>query len=258
MLPATARAATVITEPFSSPEGGLPANWVLKKRGTAPDDIAQIATNNGQNALRLYRPDLGKDVGTSNYQAAVFYNGSTGDVTNGRMSDFTGSMIISLTRVNALSDTRGIVARAQSQAYVFNGYYLAVNPTGIGIWLNPASHIDSGKQLAFSAFENTLLANTDYRFEFSVLGSVLKAELWSINGGSLLGSVTVDVAQQYPTDPAYNEGYFGLRVGYGSVDNATYFRDLNLTVVPEPKAAFLLLVAGAAALGQARRFVRKG
>jgi len=249
-LPKTsAQAASVISEEFTSPLGGIPTGWTAVIRGGAANDgfvgVQQINASLG-NGLQYQRISGG----SSNSSAAVYYTGTTGTPSDAKMMDFSSEITLRLGATLGVSSSIGMMVRTQSLSYSFSGtsfggYYVAVTNTGLGIYSNPSDNSVPGTlESNFAVF--VLSANTDYLFRVSALGSMISAEIWDSTGTTQYASVSYGSANEVA-------GYTGLRSGYGNSSQSAYFRDLNMTVVPEPGVLGLLALAGVWGLNRVLR-----
>ncbi len=246
-----ASAQTLLVQSFTGTDGAVPADWVLRWRGAGTARVGAIATfsNNvstNRQGFLIQRTAAGTS--PSNSSANLFYTGSTPLSPTGSMSDFEGS--IKLTIDGATSVNRGVLLRAQATtAYApVNGYYLALTQNNLTLYHNPQDHTTPGTTLATDTFTASL--GTEYVLSFHFDGTDFSASL--SNGVTEVASLVVDL-----TDPEfaglayYSSGAFGLRTGYGSA-SSSYFYDLQIDAVPEP-GSFVLLGVGALAFAALRR-----
>ncbi len=249
-------AATVITESFSTagPGSTVPVDWYATH--SAGTEIVSLA---GTNYLRILR---NSPAGGS---SAVYYTGSQGEVSNGWFSDFDASVILRMGGNTPQNQTlRGFVFRTQtmdreaSGSAEFWGYsagfigygedrglYLHLNPTGV-------SSSTYGTQLAFIAFDQDLVVNTQYSLRISAEGKEIAVSLWTLDGSTEIASISY-------SDAVETGGYFGLRsANINSVSN-TSFRDLVIEVhaIPEPAGLGLTAVGALSLFAVCRRY-RKG
>lgn len=229
----------ILNESFSSPVGGVPEDWVIRRKSgtTGVVTITEYATED--NRLLIRRPTTGEG-GNSNSQGAVYYNGE-----NATLSDYSGSVTISVNYSGASlagSNFLGVALRAQNLAYEgYQGYYVAMTSGSLGVYYNPTNHVTATllKSAAYTG-GTTIAEGTDYQLNFSIIGSVISATLEDGNG--VFANVSLDLSEEdYSGYTYYSEGYFGLRSGYGSSDMSGYYSDLQVTtVIPEPGIGVLL------------------
>ncbi len=244
-LPFQGDAAVVITESFSSPLEGVPDDWTAVIRNNAENNGAvEIAPIPGvsENALRFERAANGSSGNFgSNANAAVYYTAAG----SSQFSDFTAEVTLRFDNPLGNSSSAGIMLRTQSLGYQFSstpfaGYYIAVTLDGLGIYENPTGNSTPGT-LVSSLAAFSAQGATDYLFKVSAQGSTLTASLWDISGTEELASVIYSSAN-------ISDGYFGFRNGFGNYAQTAYFRDLTLTVIPEPASLILLGIGGLAVL----------
>lgn len=258
MLSVVAHAALI---PFELE--GPNATWVQSNYGTSPGEPGGIVELAGESWLLTGRGSSGSRV------TGYYYNaGDSGATDNNQFSDFTGSVIFMGTDgTGAGIAGRGIAIRAPNQntnngannAFRHpNQYLIQQRHNGLGIYYGVGDAFDSqvppssSYALAYTSFrdEITWQADTQYQITFSVIGSVIEADIWlwdAVNNvpiGESLAHVIYTEATERET------GYVGLR-GFrlGNSDLYSYYRDFNITrVIPEPGftvAAVLLVLAGA-------------
>lgn len=233
--------AQVLEESFQSPLGGLPDGWTrYKGADNAPDDVAEISQLGEDRYLTLTRR-RGSTSNPTNFQAAVFYTGSSPSNT---FSNAQGTITVRHGANLSSSNKSGVVVRSQNRAWAnISGYYLTYDRDFVSIWHDPRGHNNHGTLMGQSALLSSLDTDTDYLFHFSFIGSILSATLTTLED-TLIGTVTVDTSDsQYSSLTQYTEGSFGLRIAYGSTNSPTYFKDLTLTSqIPEPATAALMVV----------------
>lgn len=189
----------------------------------------------------------------------------------GRMSDYSGSVVMRhvFSTHSRVQDPYGVLIGAENQTYNnsattnHRGYYIGVKPGssdgdgGLGIWFNSVitttnysadTVVDPG---AYASFD-FLPANIDYLLEFSVMGPSILASLWTLDGE---GQKIVSVADVSYTASEDIEGFFGLMGGRYSGNDTRYFRDLNMTMIPEPSVVGALM--GAFLIGGVLLFRRR-
>ncbi len=225
--------ASRMSETFSAPLHGLPEGWVaVKKGGEAIAAIHELTGTPGTNGLLLQRP--GKDPAS----AALYLTGSQGDITEGKLGDFTVSVTIRFeSSPKSTSGYYGIVGRAAKRSYDKNkGYFVAFQPVGksrtLSIFRDPLSHVENGEELASVPLGEELKPGTDYILQAHFKGPVIEATLWSTDAAGAkhdnLASVSTDAAD---TSAA---GYFALRGAFGnSGPQGAYFRSLHISTQGE-------------------------
>ncbi|HWL53797.1 MAG TPA: hypothetical protein VNQ90_15265 [Chthoniobacteraceae bacterium] len=246
-LNAPTAGAAVLKEPFATPVGDVPPNWKTVKRNGTTAVVGIESWNGGTDyGLLISRPDSGG----SNANAAVFYTGTMEGISEGVMSDFSGSVTLVLGAGYARTDSsRGVVLRAQSTSgYGFPGYYLAFTSNKLFLSRDPVSHSDNGVGLT-SVPLSGLQEQHAYRLDFSIVGSTVNGTLY--DGSTVVATLNYDLSPD--GESYYTKGSFGLRGGYqGYVES--YFSDLTLTPAPIPEPAPLaLLASGLLALGLWRK-----
>lgn len=226
-------AAQTIQQSFDSPLGGLPTEWTLYKRNSgAPNNVAEIASYSDSNWLKLQR------YSSSNDQAAVYYTGTT---PSNLIADGSGSVTIRLGASTwTSSDMIGVAVRSQSNSYQPQGYYLAFTADKIAILHSPTNHTyASGTEMAASDLTAALNTDLDYQFQFSFIGSILSATLTTLDQSVTLGTVSVDTSDsQFSALTEFTEGRFAIRAGY-SGNRTAYFKDVSVSMIPEPSTASL-------------------
>jgi hypothetical protein len=219
------------SESFQSPAGALPKGWhqVNGPQASGEALIEEIPKADGQAGLVIRRPE-----GPLPGNSAVYYLDAIGGGGDGRLRDFSGSVLIRYSQVpKAASSTRGVVLRAQSPDYAnFRGYYLAIEPRGdhkgLGIYYNPPRHTDSGEPLAFTPLPSDLKLERDYLLKFSAKGPSIEGSLWTVDEA---GAPLKEVVSVTTGEASEESGYFGFRGGYGNSGPVnTWYRSLNLEV----------------------------
>ncbi|MDQ8194813.1 PEP-CTERM sorting domain-containing protein [Coraliomargarita sp. SDUM461004] len=239
-------AATDISESFTSET--LPADWTDSYyNGTAPDPnyaIDIVGVGGGIDMLRLQR--YSGHAAASN--VAYYYTGTTGDVTNGVLGDFSATLNVQTKQTSSqAASTQGVMVGAQSTTYASTGFYVAYDLDGLYIYENPTSHTSNGTLRDSDAFDSSILADTTYELGISVNGNELIASLSS--GATELGTVSY-------TAGADIEGLFGVRSAFGNSGISAYFGDVEITAIPEPSSFALLGAMGALLFVVSRRSVR--
>lgn len=240
--------------------------------GTVHQPYAETANLHDKTWLLIRR--TGSTAGQNANSAQIIYNGgSTNDSGNpvsapaNQLGDFTGSVILGATSWN---DFTGVVLRGAGATFSSGGYHLGIAyPTIDGerqyrlvlAWDVKNGYVSEGIMLKTSLLTSapgtlTTSNNNQYILEFSFIGNHLEASfsIWNPTTqqkGSLLGSLSyTDTRPQ-----ARDSGYFGIRGGrYGGPGRGGYFREIQVTTIPEPSSvALLLLSAGALLLVRKRR-----
>lgn len=229
---------------FFPPNDWPDEDWTVSSVGGTP--IVGSVTLQEKTWLQIARaasPNTGS--------AQVMYNG-----IDAQLNDIKGSVIFGIDTISTYGS--GIILRSQSTAISqTNAYYLAVTPNvsgsaklelywGVGNGFLSGGTLLASETLSISLGTLDATHNNQYLLEFSFVGNKLDASLASWD--TVNEQKGIDLASLSYTDmrlEARSEGYFGIRGGrYGS-EVATYFRDLEITAIPEPATtAFLLLPAG--------------
>ena len=252
----SALAGLYLEEPFSEPVGGRPDGWTWVDYDETNPTIFENIIDGTTNALRLGR------------HAVLFYEPSGGaDPASDMYADLHGSIIINTGSMFPLTEYSGIavLVRSNQLADVGSGdpeesvpgtagepgykIVLAAERDDhypfIAIYPGTNNHIhmtedreDTNRHLGTAELidEELFTAHTDYRFEFSAIGSTITAALWTLDEEPVLLASTSLTDAEF-TDP----GYFGLM---GTIRNRSrfgYVRDLS--VVPEPGTVSLLALA---------------
>lgn len=241
--------AAIYNEPFNSPLNGLPTGWQVIWAGTAttgPANGTARIENFGDSQTGLRQTRNNNAPGNS----IVRYTGSEGLFDNGIIADFEMNILFTPFS-NDNNYSFGVVARAGSLSDIntFNGYYFAVQGQNntVRIYRDVVANNDLGTQLASGSF--TAVGGVTYRMNITAFGSQLSMSIygWSTETESysnLLQSVSA-------TDATYASGNFGLRNGMQGSTRGVYWQ--NLSVIPEPSAVALLVLAGGAMLLRLRR-----
>jgi len=222
------QAESRFTESFDSPSGDLPTGWLLvsaiKTGGGAC--IAPFPGETGMNSLLLQRP-----AGAKPENAVVWYTGTPDGVADGKLRNFSGSVI--LRQNKGPQSTRGVVIRAGNQEYShFEGYYIALvsekGNEGLGIYKNPPDHLLPGEELAFTPLAENFHPDRTYLLRFSARGGVIEASLSTVD---TLDREVKHLATVTAEGVAEEAGFFGFRSGYAnSGPISTWFRSLNLEI----------------------------
>lgn len=241
-------ASLVINQPFNSPLGGIPGGWSKFISGNGVTNVAIIEVSEYE--TDDYRLMIRRDVGGA---GGVMYTGSQGGIIDGVIQDFH---ISTITTIQGVNDGRGIVARAQTVAFAYSGYW-AYTKSGEGtthklaISKNPTTAgVNSGEELAFVTLSERLSGNMEYLYTFSGVGNLLVAEVFKQDSEGdftiLLGSVSV-------TDDSYSEGKVGYMVRHGGDNRSDYIRNFEITQIPEPMTVSLIAVLGIVCLLRRRK-----
>lgn len=236
--------AAVYTQAFDSPLGGLPADWSVAGYHNSDFGKATIATVGQITGLQQTRT-VGTNGPTGN--SWVYFQGNFGDITQGRLSDFTASALIRMTDAGSLDGERGFMVRASApvgSSTTLSGYYISLT---IGGQLN--IYKDPGKDSSGAGSTGTLLQtaslpggalsrNTDYLFSISAVGDTITGSIYGWSAAD--GSYSLFLGQVSTQDNTYSEGIFGFRTTFGGASRSVVWRDLTLTTIPEPGAAALL------------------
>lgn len=206
--------------------------------GTIPsnlDSVFRIATVNGTNYLNLQRLSGGSA------NAFVYWKGNSDFAPDGKVDDFELEIVLRLGAAGiGSSNTFGLAFRMDTTAYNnTTGYYLYINATGkLILTQNPSNHTALGTVLQETSIPGFAI-NTDYTLKLRVEGSQIEANLWAPNGTEAVASLLITNAQNT------SAGYFGLRTGFGNPSPSVFYRDLDITAIPEPsQLAAAALVAG--------------
>ncbi len=237
----------------------LSNNWYQTSYGTP---VVGTATANGKQWLTI-----GRNSGASGAQM-VYTAGSytTGGLPtpapSNQLADFTGHVILGADSW-AAADGVGVLLR--SRVTSFHGteaYYIAVNSAGLGLYWGTGSEVitnASVTRLEYDAFESSLatLANGgEYLLSFAAINNKIEASLyasWTFDpNGSILGTPIAEISYTDARPEARADGYFSLRGGRFGSNRTAYFRELEITTIPEPSTALLGFLATGIALGAAR------
>lgn len=226
-------------------------NWTAYRRGGTGYPLYQ-ETYHGHEWLRIARTDINND-------AQLMYNTP--------LADIAGSVILGASIWN---DPIGLIMRSSNPEYATTtAYYLAVNASGIqlyygvgaafassGITLASSSHPD---EYSMKVLNPTGTADAQYRLEFSFIGNQLDARLYELATAPGEQDLFVTSLTYTDTRPEYlAEGYFGLRGGRFSNSNRhASFRNLSITVIPEPTAVASWILLSAGGLILVRRRIQK-
>lgn len=180
-----------------------------------------------------------------------------------RLADFSGSVVLGSTAWNSTTDAVGLILRASGATFGnANSYYLAVNNAGLALYYGLSDNftgLTRPELLDRAALPEGVslgvlgeVSNNQYRLEFSFIGRELQASLYEIQE---VGADILLTELQYTDNRAEyrEEGWFGLRGGRFGGNRAALFRDLNVSVIPEPGIAVLFVMAGMGAVMFLRR-----
>lgn len=245
---------TVIEEPFSvavDPFPGAPySDWYVAYRGAATDFLSV-----DEYGLKTIRP-ASSVPDSSSHSATAFYVGTQGSVIDGSLQTFTvtGTTRYSLLESggSAISSTFGFIVGASNLTFGSNGYYVAYNPGAgaLAVWKNPGTGnvLSLDAAVAQVSLGGPLLVDHDYQITVQVQNGSLQA--WIYDGDSALGSLS------YSDAGIGQAGYLGWRSAFGNTNIASWVRNVEISVIPEPSemAAVLALIALAAvAVGRRSR-----
>jgi len=205
-------------------------DWTVSNSGSA---LVEPTSLQGETWLRIAR------TADNSGSAQVTYTG-----VDNQLADFTGSVILGSGN-NTNIYGFGVILRSRGQTFTQpDAYYLAITDAGLGLyWGAENNFLSTLNPLAtdpLSAALGDLNSSNDsqYLLEFSFIANTLKASLsvWdSVDNkkGTELASLTYT-----DTRPeARMVGYFAIRGGrYGGTVNS-YFRDVQVTAVPESASA---------------------
>lgn len=251
LLPNQTVATPLVTERFDSPVNGLPEEWTAVVSGgtlgvNADASIKPVSIGGNRLEIRRITPNF----------AAAYFTGSE-SVPGGTLSDFSSSVIF---RQSNSTNYTGIIARSQSLEYYFSGYYIYVygsSSAESGLYI-AKSHGDNVGVPLVDGEENQFVSvnftgGTDYRLEFTALGSQLTASVYGWDNEE--ESFTNLLASLTRYDDEFTSGYFGLRNRPGGNGRSTFFNDLTISAIPEPE--FGLLIGFLGGLFAILRFTRR-
>lgn len=226
-------------------------NWTV-----APFNNPHISTvaYNGHDYLRIAR------FSGNSGSADIFYTGSSPSPV---FADFSGSVIFSDGGFNQLSgDGFGVILRSAGSGNNFstvNKFFVAVRATGtnrsLGIYFGGGDNFIQSwpTVLDLEALQSNLSITAEYLLTFSAIGPTISASLFLLDSqGNIDGPALASVFTNQATQRS--EGYVGFRGGrYSANDRGIMFRDFQITVIPEPATAALLLIGGALLFARSRR-----
>ncbi len=220
----------------------------------------------GENWLQIGR------VTDNSGSGQVVYNGGSTNASGvpvanaaNQLADFSGSVILG---ISTQGDSHGVILRSGGSAFnSLTSYYIAISGTQLRLHYGLGEAFSSetptqGVVLAADDHSTSLLnlrptTNNQYRLEFSAIGMIFTAALWRLDiNGNVVGEDPISAFSYIDERPeARSEGYFGLRGGRYGGNRTTYFRDLQINLIPEPSTLGLLLPAGLLAFCNRKRKV---
>lgn len=243
---------------------GEDATWVRVhySGGTNPNPPYEIVAAQGKDWLHVGRGTSGTRTTGAYYTA-----GDPGATENNQFADFTGSVVfmgVTSTGVTLRANAgRGIMLRGANTALTNTSRYAILQRgNGLGIYQGVGTAQDGSGAipLAYTSFEEgtTFQANTQYYLEFSVIGSVIQADLYLWDGEleAVIGESLAYV--EYTEATLRDTGYVGLHGFHGGAAYSSYYRDLDISIIPEVE--YSVLAAGIALLcmfGLRKRFSQK-
>lgn len=231
-------------------------NWSVHRQGTSNYPIFQENIY-GHEWVRIGRTSV-------NNTGQLMYNT--------RLADIQGSVTVGATSLNSTTDAIGLILRADGQEYSnANSYQLSLNDAGLRLHYGVGNNfITQGGifvyQLAVAELptEYTLKRlsldgedNNQYRIDFSFIGNQFEASLWELGAGEGETDLFITSLSYTDTRPEFREeGYFGFRARYGSSNKYSLFRDIHVSVIPEPATASALLLLGLITILLVRKRIR--
>lgn len=246
-------ASLIINESFNSPAGGIPEGWskFISGNGVTNVPIIEVSEYRPDDDYPIgdYRLMIRRDVGGA---GGVMYTGTQGDIVDGVIQDFEVSTLVQISGTN---DGRGIVARAQTTTFAFNGYWAFTKSLdgvqSLAISKNPtAAGVNHGEVLASVPLSERLTTSMEYLYTFSGIGNLLVAEVYKQDSE---GDYTVLLGRVSVTDSSYSEGKVGHMVRHGGDGRSDYIRNFQVTQIPEPVTVSLITVLGIVCLLRRRR-----
>lgn len=199
----------------------------------------------GKEWLHIGRGSLG-----TRTTGAFYTAGESSPTAANQFSDFSGSLVLmrGSLRPNA---GRGIHVRSDSVNFTgLNRYSILVLGNGLGIYQGVGTTQESGaadwdgSPLAYTEFDSgvSFAANTQYYLQFSVIGDVIEADLFLYDGEleQVVGNSLAHVS--YSNATVTDSGYIGLHGFYGGAQYASYYRNLDISVIPEVQHSLLLIL----------------
>ncbi len=217
--------------PFETAEGY--SDWHIHHSSTSVPPTLQL---NGDGLLEITNPQNGT---TSSQFGGAIYTGNT-SIANGQVSGV-------IQYVANGNQSSGLFARIQNPTGNGNspeGYFAGI------LRYNPGSgnqtYLVIAKDIEFTETKSYLLASVQigvssgsfYRLEFDFDGTSLSATLFNASNSQ--------IATVSATDASYTTGAVGLRANITSTDRTIGFDSFQVTAIPEPSTALLLLPAGVA------------
>lgn len=238
-------------------------NWTVSERNSGSSVPYAVDLQNLQGAdwLRIRRP--GSPSGENN-GAQMMYNTTMGDVAGSVVIGYGGSW-------DSLS-AAGVVLRARTQVYgpsTAGGthgqkYFLALDSTGIKLFWDARAGFTSNYTVlatgALPAEYSMKRLDTQagqYRLEFSFIGRELEASLWELEAGVEGADLLITTLTYTDNREEYREeGFLGIRGGDFSGSRSSYFRDFEVSVIPEPGTVAAGLLLGVLLMVAIRRRCR--
>ncbi len=198
----------------------------------------------GNGLLKITNPSNGT---SNNLFGGAFYTGDS-TISNGQIASV-------FQFVSNANQSSGVLARVQNPLADGSrpeGYFAGIlrhNPGG-----GNTNYLVIAKDISFADVKTYTLASVEinvthqnfYRLEFDFIGNTLSATLFNAAGNIRLATLNV-------TDTSYSEGAVGLRANFGTTDRSIHFDSFEVTSIPEPSTALLLLSAGAFVLHRYRQ-----
>lgn len=225
------------------------SDWSVRAYGSP---LVESTALQGEQWLAIGR--TASNNGSAQYAYNAGYTNQSGtpivDPAN-QLGNIQGSVILG---ASDWGDSRGIILRSVGTGFtdagVSNAYYLAVTSGSLRlVWNVGDEYLNSADVVTltsstYSASLGTLTAsnNNQYLLEFSAIGMQFDAALWALDGnGDKLGNALASISYLDERAEARESGFFALRGGRYGGDRTSYFRDLELNVIPEPSLTSLLL-----------------
>lgn len=222
---AHATAATLLYSiDFDGAAGGFPADWLRGMDGE--NGTNGRIEQNGSGQLVMQR----LSTGTAGAPLAAFYHGSAGGFDAHEFADVTLRSTVQFNNGNG--DKHGILARAQIVSQNPTGYYAYFTNTALVISKNP---VTSSETILQTTVISGLTANASYTLEFSLSGTSLVANLFTLGSETPLFSVST-------TDSSYSEGYVGLRSRLAGKDRMIAYSSFEVHAIPEPGTTAILFL----------------